>query len=118
MGLKVHLGEASNTDILAHAGLTASCVTVITVPDPRTAKRILQGIHALAPAASVIVRSRYNISTMDFWELGAAFVVDEEQVVGQELARQVIEFLKEADPEKIACALPPDEKTVAADPPL
>jgi CPA2 family monovalent cation:H+ antiporter-2 len=118
MGLKVHLGEASNTDILAHAGVTASCVTVITVPDPRTAKRILQGIHALAPAASVIVRSRYNISTMDFWELGAAFVVDEEQVVGQELARQVIEFLKEADPEKIACALPPDEKTAAAVPPL
>ncbi len=116
MGLKVHLGEASNTDILAHAGVTASCVTVITVPDPRTAKRILQGVHTLSPAASVIVRSRYNISTMDFWELGAAFVVDEEQVVGQELARQVIEFLKEADPEIIACALPVDEKNPASTP--
>ncbi|MFO7710035.1 MAG: cation:proton antiporter [Desulfobacterales bacterium] len=116
MGLKIHLGEASNTDILAHAGVTASCVIVITVPDPRTAKRILQGVHALSPAASVIVRSRYNISTMDFWELGASFVVDEEQVVGQELARQVIEFLKEADPEKIACALPVDQKTSALPP--
>jgi hypothetical protein len=35
-------------------------------------------------------------------------VVDEENVVGQELARQVIVFLKESDPETVACALPPD----------
>jgi monovalent cation:H+ antiporter-2, CPA2 family len=118
MGLKVHLGEASNTDILAHAGVNAACVVVITVPDPRTAKRILQSIHSLSPAASVIVRSRYNISTMDFWELGAVFVVDEENVVGHELARQVIEFLKDADPDKTVCALPPDEKPAAVLPPL
>ncbi len=117
MGLKVHLGEASNTDILAHAGVTAACVVVITVPDPRTAKRILQGIHSLSPAASVIVRSRYNISTKDFWELGAAFVVDEENVVGQELARQVVEFLKDADPEKLACALPLDKERSSVVPP-
>jgi hypothetical protein len=41
--------------------------------------------------------------------LGAAFVVDEENVVGQEIARQVIEYLKDSDPETVACALPPDE---------
>jgi CPA2 family monovalent cation:H+ antiporter-2 len=117
MGLAVHLGEASNTDIMAHAGVGAACVVVITVPDPRTSKRILESIHALSPAASVIVRSRYNISTMDFWELGAAFVVDEENVVGQELARQVIEFLRDAGPETIACALPPGEKPAAHPPP-
>jgi hypothetical protein len=83
-------------------------VIVVTVPDPRSAKRILQNIHALSPASGVIVRSRYNISTMDLWELGAAFVVDEENVVGQEIARQVIEYLKDSDPETVACALPPD----------
>ena len=108
MGLRVHLGDASNAEILAHAGVKGSCVIVVTVPDPRSAKRILQNIHALSPAAGVIVRSRYNISTMDLWELGAAFVVDEENVVGQEIARQVIEFLKESDPETVTCALPPD----------
>jgi len=108
MGLRVHLGDASNAEILAHAGVKGSCVVVITVPDPRSAKRILQNVHALSPAAGVIVRSRYNISTMDLWELGAAFVVDEENVVGLEIARQVIEFLKESDPETVTCALPPD----------
>lgn len=117
MGLKVHLGEASNTDILAHAGVSGACAVVITVPDPRTSKRIVQSIHALSPAASVIVRSRYNISTMDFWELGAAFVVDEENVVGRELARQVIEFLKDADPDKTECALSRDEKPAEVLPP-
>ena len=108
MGLRVHLGDASNTEILAHAGVKGSCVIVVTVPDPRSAKRILQNVHALSPAAGVIVRSRYNISTMDLWELGAAFVVDEENVVGLEIARQVIEFLKDSDPETVTCALPPD----------
>ena len=108
MGLRVHLGDASNAEILAHAGVKGSCVIVVTVPDPRSAKRILQNVHALSPAAGVIVRSRYNISTMDLWELGAAFVVDEENVVGLEIARQVIEFLKDSDPETVTCALPPD----------
>jgi voltage-gated potassium channel Kch len=108
MGLTVHLGDASSAEILAHAGVTGSCVIVVTVPDPRSATRILQNIHALSPASGVIVRSRYNISTMDLWELGAAFVVDEENVVGQEIARQVIEYLKDSDPKTVACALPPD----------
>ncbi len=110
MGLQVHLGDASGAEILAHAGAVGSCVVVVTVPDPRTAKRILQSIHALAPAAQVIVRSRYNISTMDFWELGATFVVDEENVVGRELARHVISFLQEVSPEETACALAAEEK--------
>lgn len=110
MGLRVHLGDASSPEILAHAGVRGACVVVVTVPDPRTAKRVLQSIHALAPAAQVIVRSRYNISTMDFWELGATFVVDEENVVGLELARQVITYLEETDPEEVACALPAEEK--------
>jgi CPA2 family monovalent cation:H+ antiporter-2 len=108
MGLKVHLGDASSAEILAHAGITGSCVMVVTVPDPRSSQRILQNIHALSPGSSVIVRSRYNVSTRDLWERGAAFVVDEENVVGQELARQVIVSLKESDPETAACALPPD----------
>jgi len=109
MGLTVHLGDAASEEVLSHAGITGSCVIVVTVPDPRSAKRILQNVHALSPASGVIVRSRYNISTMDLWELGAAFVVDEENVVGLEIARQVIEYLKDADPEAVTCALPPDE---------
>lgn len=109
MGLKVHLGDASHTDIITHAGIHGACVIVVTVPDPRSAKRILQNIHALSPASSVIVRSRYHIATRELWELGAAFAVDEENVVGRELARQVIDFLQDSDPNKTECALPPDE---------
>ena len=109
MDLTVHLGDAASEEVLSHAGITGSCVIVVTVPDPRSAKRILQNVHALSPASAVIVRSRYNISTMDLWELGAAFVVDEENVVGLEIARQVIEYLKDSDPEAVTCALPPDE---------
>jgi CPA2 family monovalent cation:H+ antiporter-2 len=106
MGLAVHVGDASHPDIIAHAGIERACVVVVTVPDPRSAKRILKNIHALSPASSVIVRSRYHIATRELWELGAAFAVDEENVVGRELARQVIDFLKEAHAETTACKLP------------
>jgi monovalent cation:H+ antiporter-2, CPA2 family len=109
MGLKVHLGDASNTDIIAHAGIHGACVIVVTVPDPRSAKRILQNIQAMSPDSSVIVRSRYHIATHELWELGAAFAVDEENVVGRELARQVIDFLQDSDPADTECALSPDK---------
>jgi CPA2 family monovalent cation:H+ antiporter-2 len=109
MGLKVHLGDAAHADIVTHAGIQGACVIVVTVPDPRSAKRILQNIHAMSPSSSVIVRSRYHIATPELWELGAAFAVDEENVVGRELARQVVQFLKDADPDTTTCALPPDE---------
>jgi CPA2 family monovalent cation:H+ antiporter-2 len=110
IGLTVHLGDASNPDVISHVGIGDSCVIVVTVPDPRSARQILQNIHAISPVTSVIIRSRYNIATRELWELGAAFVVDEENVVGQELARQVIEFLREADSEAVTCALQPDEE--------
>lgn len=109
MGLKVHLGDAAHADIISHAGIQGACVIVVTVPDPRTAKRILQNIHALSPSSSVIVRSRYHIATPELWELGAAFAVDEENVVGRELARQVVQFLRDADPDTTTCVLPSDE---------
>ena len=109
MGLNVHLGDASYTDIIAHAGIHEACVIVVTVPDPRTAKRILQSIHTLSPGASVIVRSRHHIATPMLWERGAAFVVDEENVVGRELARQVIEFLKDDSPGQSVCRFAEDE---------
>jgi len=79
------------------------------VPDPRSAKRILQNIQALSPGSSAIVRSRYHIATRELWELGAAFAVDEENVVGRELARQVIDFLQDSDPADTECALSPDK---------
>ena len=112
MGLTVHMGDASQTDIIAHAGIHEACVVVVTVPDPRSARRILQNIHDLSPGSSVIVRSRYHIATPELWERGAAFVVDEENVVGRELARQVIDFLKDARTDQAVCQLREDEDEV------
>ena len=70
MGLTVHLGDASHAEIITHAGIHGACVIVVTVPDPRSAKRILQNIHALSPGSSVIVRSRYNIATRESLGIG------------------------------------------------
>jgi CPA2 family monovalent cation:H+ antiporter-2 len=98
LGLAVHVGDATQPEIVAHAGIRGACVVVVTVPDPRSAGRILQNVLALSPASGVIVRSRYHIATRELWEKGAAFAVDEENVVGRELARQVLAFLAEVEP--------------------
>ncbi len=111
MGLDVHVGDASQPDIIAHLGIDSACVVVVTVPDPNAAKRVLQNTRSRSPGASIIVRSRYHIATPELWELGAAFVVDEENVVGRELAHQVIGFLQEADPDA-ACRLSTDGEGV------
>ncbi len=110
MGLQVHLGDASGGEVVAHAGIRGACVVAVTVPDPRSARAIIQNVRALDPAAFVVARGRYHIAEGELRRAGAAIVVDEEEMVGRELARQVVGFLKAASPEEVACALPPDDE--------
>lgn len=108
MGLRVHLGDASGAEVVAHAGIRGACIVAVTVPDPRSARAIIQNVRALDPDAAVVARCRYHIAEEELRRAGADIVVDEEDMVGRELARQVVGFLQAADPGEVACALPPD----------
>jgi CPA2 family monovalent cation:H+ antiporter-2 len=107
MGLRVHIGDASGGEVLSHAGIRGSCVIVVTVPDPGTARLIVRNVRVMTPESIVIARSRYHIAHWEIERSGAAIVVDEENLMGRELAREVLDFLKRVDPMQVSCALPP-----------
>lgn len=104
-GLRVCLGDAAHFDVIAGAGLNDTCVAVITVPDPRTAGKIIENLRLVAPNSTIIVRGRYHIARADLQQSGASLIVDEENMIGRELAREVIRILKHKERDAFACAI-------------
>jgi len=87
-GLRTLIGDATREEVLAHLHVqTAACV-VITVPDPWTARHIIQQVRALAPDTPIVVRARYHIHRWQL-ELAGADAVDEEEEVGIQIAAKV-----------------------------
>jgi hypothetical protein len=80
-------------------------VAVITVPDPRTAGKIIENLRLVAPNSTIIVRGRYHIARTDLQQSGASLIVDEENMIGRELAREVIRILKQKEKDAFACAI-------------
>ena len=88
-GLRTLIGDATRDDVLARVHVrTAACV-VITIPDPWTARHIIQQVRALAPNTPIVVRARYHIHRWQLAMAGADAVVDEEEEVGIQIAAEV-----------------------------
>lgn len=103
--LTVHMGDATADDVLAHAGVPDAGLVAVTVPDPRTAARIIASVRRMAPEAVIIARSRYHIACQQLQEVGADVTVDEEQTVGVNLANEIIKVLHQSNRDALACAL-------------
>ncbi|UCG06350.1 MAG: cation:proton antiporter, partial [Desulfobacterales bacterium] len=105
MDLTVHLGDATRNEVLLHAGIQEAYAVVVTVPDPRTSRAIIENVRQINPNSTVIVRSRYHIAQWELQKAGANIVVDEENMVGRMLAQELTGFLHQANQEAMACAL-------------
>lgn len=81
-----HLGDATSAEILLHAGLAGARALILTVPDPGVSRTILQLAQQLTPEVPVLIRARYHRYAGPLRRLGAETVVDEEELVGRELA--------------------------------
>jgi CPA2 family monovalent cation:H+ antiporter-2 len=88
-GLVAHLGDATNRDILEHAGIYKARAVVITVPDHATTCQLIHLVRDLAPEALIVARCRYHILHWELLHAGAHEVVDEEDQLGRRLAAQV-----------------------------
>ncbi len=100
-GVEFHVGDARSTDVLEHLPIQNAFAVVITLPDPGTSGLITRLCRSLAPHAKVLVRARYHLFRWDLQRAGADAVIDEENQVGMELARQTIQALRgefEKDP--------------------
>mgnify|MGYP003662972218 CR=1 FL=1 len=81
-----HIGDAMHADVLEHSGIASATAVVVTVPDPMVARNTVELIRSIAPDVLVIVRARFHRYAQDLITAGAHEVIDEEQLIGAQLA--------------------------------
>lgn len=104
-GLRFHLGDAAQEEILVHAGVRHICMAVVTIPDPDMARQIIRMIRGLRPDLTIVARCRYNRHLSDLTRAGASLVVDEETSVGETLSRKISEGLSGQSGIGLACRI-------------
>ena len=82
LGFSGHIGDAAQPEVLDHAGVAYANAVAVTVPDPMTAKRVVEMVRTMAPTVHIIARARYHRYFKDLQHSGADEVVDEERIVG------------------------------------
>ncbi len=95
--LPIELGDAMQPEILQHIGVGQSRAVVVTIPDPSASRVIVEQVSRLIQDAPVIVRARYHQYAAMLKHAGATSTVDEEQIVGSEMAKQVLHRLTAAE---------------------
>ena len=105
MDLHVHIGDATSSEMLNHIGNIVFCAAVITLPDPKTCRDVLDSLKRSLPGVPILTRSRYHRYVTDLESLGAAIVVDEESTVGLTLANELIALMHKPNQDAMACAL-------------
>jgi len=99
VALPIQIGDATQRDILEHAGVRRAEALVVTLPDPAAARLVVRQAKQLAPRVPVVVRARYHIYAASLQEAGADQIVDEEAFVGEELARRVLSLVERRERE-------------------
>lgn len=93
-GLATYLGDATQRDILEHAGVYKARAVVITVPDHATVRHLIDLVRDLSPDAFIVARCRYHILHWELLHAGAHEVVDEEDQLGRRLVAQVRKLVR------------------------
>ena len=86
MGLAAYIGDATQREVLLHAGADRARVVVTTLPSPESSRRVIEVCREVAPGAVVIARARYHVLRWELHLAGAREVIDEEESVGLRLA--------------------------------
>jgi CPA2 family monovalent cation:H+ antiporter-2 len=92
--LSIELGDATQLDVLRHAGVARAQAVVITAPDPWTSALIVAQVKRVGPLVPVVARARYHRYAEELKAAGAEAVVDEEDSVGDKLAGEVRDLLR------------------------
>ncbi|QDV51685.1 cation:proton antiporter [Gimesia fumaroli] len=90
-GLRSQLGDATQIEVLEHAGLYRSRLVITTLPSTTVCRQIIYLVRQLAPGTALYVRCRYHLHHWQLLAAGADVVVDEEEYVGECLAKQILE---------------------------
>ncbi|NQU45372.1 cation:proton antiporter [bacterium] len=85
-------GDATDVEILEHVHLVSAKALVVAIPDYRTALAVVRQSASLAPHVPVVVRARYGKYAGELLAAGSQLAVNEEEVMGKEMAARVVEL--------------------------
>ena len=91
LGAIALIGDARRREVLEHARIDDRTTVVVSVSDPDVVAQVTGMVRAVAPGARVIARGRYHGARAELEASGAQTVVDEEVLVGAQLAREASE---------------------------
>jgi CPA2 family monovalent cation:H+ antiporter-2 len=100
LGFRAIIGDAASAEVLEHLHLEHVRVVAITLPSRSDALAILSLVRTLAPQATKIVRSRYQLYMSEFLEAGADIVLGDEEEVSNAMAAAVVEQNQLSLPER------------------
>jgi CPA2 family monovalent cation:H+ antiporter-2 len=96
MGLAAQIGNATQVEVLEHAGVGHAAGVVVTLPDVDSCRQIVELARQLNPSVTVVARARYHVFRWEL-ELAGAQVVDEEDQLGLRLAAETRKALRIGD---------------------
>ncbi|MGJ8637099.1 MAG: cation:proton antiporter [Phycisphaerales bacterium] len=97
-GFVGQVGDATQAEVLEHAGTSRARIVVVAVPDPSAAGAVVSAVRSLNTDALIVARARYHRHIGEVRRAGADVVVDEEEIVGAELSFMLQTLL---EPEEI-----------------
>lgn len=86
VGARTETGDARRREVLEHAGVRGAEVVVVTISDPATVAQVSALCRGIAPEARIVARARYHAVRAEIGQAGACTVIDEEVLVGRQLA--------------------------------
>jgi CPA2 family monovalent cation:H+ antiporter-2 len=89
-GLMALFGDASNSNILDHAGLNRAKALVVTLPNQTAAELVVTAAHDLAPDLAIIARAGTLDGVRRLHQLGARHVINPELEGGLEIVRHTL----------------------------
>lgn len=90
-GVPILFGDATNPEILQHAGIDKARVVVIAISDASATRRSTDLAKRLNPGVHIIVRSRYLQEMEPLFALGAQEVIPEEFETSVEIFTRVLQ---------------------------
>ncbi len=92
-GTPVFLGDASHQPLLVRAGIARAAAVVVTMNDPRSAKKAVETVRHDWPHLKVYVRAENDEHSGELVAAGASAVVPETLECGRQLAAHTLEAL-------------------------
>jgi CPA2 family monovalent cation:H+ antiporter-2 len=89
-GLLALFGDASNSDILTHAGLKNAEALVVTLPNHTSTELVVAAAHEVAPDLAIVARAGLIDGVQRLHDLGARHVINPELEGGLEIVRHTL----------------------------